>query len=143
MVNNQEENQNSENKNTDRPQNRPQKSDQQARNRSRNQHTSNQSRVQGNYSGTAQSPREGQAHNPAQPRQSQPHQSQPRNVSQASRTMPEKHEGHGRYYRDRNNDRFSSVRNRADETIDDIKEDIVRLEKEIDLEIKEIRSMKL
>lgn len=32
---------------------------------------------------------------------------------------------------------------RAEETIDDIKSDIVRIEKEIQLEIKEIRSMKL
>jgi len=34
-------------------------------------------------------------------------------------------------------------RSRAEETIDDIKEDIVRIEKEIELEIKEIRSLKL
>jgi hypothetical protein len=60
-----------------------------------------------------------------------------------SRTGIERHEGHGRYYRDRNNDRVGALRNRADETIDDIKEDIIRIEKEIDLEIKEIRSMKL
>lgn len=56
------------------------------------------------------------------------------------------------YYRDRDNQqrqhsqtqgpRFST-RNRAEETIDDIKEDIVRIEKEIELEIKEIRSLKL
>lgn len=146
MVNNQEENQVSENKNAERPQNRPQKSDQQSRNRSRNQHTPNQPRAQGNYSGTSQSPREAQAHstaNPAQTRQSQPHQSQPRNANTAPRTGSERHEGHGRYYRDRSNDRIGTLRNRADETIDDIKEDIVRLEKEIDLEIKEIRSMKL
>lgn len=37
----------------------------------------------------------------------------------------------------------NSLRNRAEETIDDIKEDIIRIEKEIDLEIKEIKSMKL
>jgi hypothetical protein len=67
-----------------------------------------------------------------------------------------------RHFRDRNRDkdgerdnqqrpfsnaaggRFSSIsRSRAEETIDDIKEDIIRLEKEIDLEIKEIRSLKL
>jgi len=35
------------------------------------------------------------------------------------------------------------IKNRAEETIDDIKEDILRLEKEIELEIMEIRSMKL
>lgn len=39
--------------------------------------------------------------------------------------------------------RYGNQRNRAEETIDDIKQDIIRLEKEIDLEIKEIRSMKL
>lgn len=42
---------------------------------------------------------------------------------------------------------YSASRNmmkyRAEETVDDIREDIARLEKEIDLEIKEIRSMKL
>lgn len=32
---------------------------------------------------------------------------------------------------------------RADETVDDIKQDIIRIEKEIKLELKEIRSMKL
>jgi CCR4-NOT transcriptional regulation complex NOT5 subunit len=39
----------------------------------------------------------------------------------------------------------SRYRNRvkAEETIDDIKEDIVRIEKEIELEMKEIRSLKL
>ena len=36
-----------------------------------------------------------------------------------------------------------AVKNRAEETIDDIKEDIVRLEKEIKLEINEIKSLKL
>jgi len=38
----------------------------------------------------------------------------------------------------KNNTRF-----RAEETVDDIREDIARLEKEIHMEIKEIRSMKL
>lgn len=32
---------------------------------------------------------------------------------------------------------------KTEETVDDIKEDIIRIEKEIDLEIKEIRSLKL
>ena len=36
-----------------------------------------------------------------------------------------------------------SYRNRAEETIDDIKEDILRIEKEIDMEIKEIKNLKL
>jgi len=35
------------------------------------------------------------------------------------------------------------VKYKAEETVDDIKEDIARLEKEIHMEIKEIRSMKL
>ncbi len=39
-------------------------------------------------------------------------------------------------------DRFYG-RNETIETVDDIKEDIVRIQKEIDLEIKEIRSLKL
>ena len=39
-------------------------------------------------------------------------------------------------------DRFYG-RNEAIETVEDIKEDIVRIQKEIDLEIKEIRSLKL
>jgi len=38
--------------------------------------------------------------------------------------------------------RFSN-KIRTDETIDDIKEDISRIEKEIELELKEIKSMKL
>lgn len=38
--------------------------------------------------------------------------------------------------------RYSS-RNRVEETIDDIKEDIIRIEKEIEMEIKEIKSLKL
>ncbi|MGE5613951.1 MAG: hypothetical protein ACM3XR_06045 [Bacillota bacterium] len=36
-----------------------------------------------------------------------------------------------------------NYKNRSEETIDDIKQDIIRLEKEIELEIKEIRSLKL
>lgn len=61
------------------------------------------------------------------------------------------------YSRDRNREmssqrpkhsRFSGrypgiYRNRPEETIEDIKQDIIRLEKEIDLEIKEIKSLKL
>jgi len=37
----------------------------------------------------------------------------------------------------------NALRNKAEETIDDIKLDIIRLEKEIELEIKEIRDLKL
>ena len=64
------------------------------------------------------------------------------------------------FYRDRNTDRDIqprqyagastsggrhgyNTRNRVEETIEDIKEDIIRLEKEIELEIKEIKSLKL
>jgi hypothetical protein len=36
-----------------------------------------------------------------------------------------------------------NYRGRSEETIEDIKQDIIRLEKEIDLEIKEIKSLKL
>ena len=95
-------------------------------------------------------------------------QSQQKSVVQGNKPQSERNDGHPRengqnkgYYRDRNrnNDRdahrrqypsapsgskYGNIqRNRADETIDDIKEDIIRLEKEIDLEIKEIRSLKL
>lgn len=35
------------------------------------------------------------------------------------------------------------IRARLEETVDDIKADVARIEKEIDLEIKEIRSLKL
>jgi hypothetical protein len=75
------------------------------------------------------------------------------------------HEGRNRenaprgYYRDRNREadkdaqprqhggtsygRHQNVqKSRAEETIEDIKQDIIRLEKEIELEIKEIRSLK-
>jgi hypothetical protein len=34
-------------------------------------------------------------------------------------------------------------RNRTEETVEDIKKDIIRIEKEIELEIKEIKAMKL
>lgn len=96
-------------------------------------------------------------------------QSQPRNAALGTRSQPDRHDGHPRensqnrgYYRDRNREgdrdtqprqyaaasssggRYgNSLRNRAEETIEDIKEDIIRLEKEIELEIKEIKSLKL
>lgn len=95
-------------------------------------------------------------------------QFQPRNNVQGSRNQSERQEGFtrennpNRHFRDRNKERDNDrdgqqrqygspaggrfgngLRIRADETIDDIKEDIIRLEKEIELEIKEIRSLKL
>ena len=97
--------------------------------------------------------------------------SQPRNNTQGVRNQPDRHDEQTRengqnrgYYRDRNKTRDNerdcvprqhvgstpsggrygnSLRNRAEETIDDIKEDISRIEKEIELEIKEIKSLKL
>lgn len=99
-----------------------------------------------------------QNHNPAQQRSS----------AQSLRNLTNHHENNSReagqgkgYYRDRNKDadresqprqypsppgggRFNpNLRNKPEETIDDIKEDIIRLEKEIELEIKDIRSLKL
>ncbi len=89
-------------------------------------------------------------------------QSGPRNNNHG----PRNHDSHNRdngqtrgYYRDRNREvdkdaqlrqhtmpaftRHQAVqRVKAEETIDDIKQDIIRLEKEIELEIKEIRSLK-
>jgi hypothetical protein len=95
-------------------------------------------------------------------------QSQTRNNLQGLKNPAERHEGHPRegvqnrgYYREKNRDndrenirqyagaaspggKYGNIlRNRAEETIDDIKEDITRLEKEIELEIKEIKSLKL
>lgn len=92
-------------------------------------------------------------------------QFQPRNNAQGMRNQTERQEGAGpnRRYHERNErnreagrnsqqrqhsgasgGRFGgAVKNRAEETIDDIKEDIARLEKEIKLEINEIKSLKL
>ncbi len=84
------------------------------------------------------------------------HEQQPRENGQQPRESGQQRG----YYRDRvrDNDRDAqlrqhsaasggrygnALRNRAEETIDDIKLDIIRLEKEIELEIKEIRSLKL
>lgn len=77
-----------------------------------------------------------------------------RSSSHGSRT----YEGHNaqRGYRDRIRDadkdqkhyaqsyakHTGTQKSRAEETIDDIKQDIIRIEKEIELEIKEIRSLK-
>jgi len=83
----------------------------------------------------------------------QPHgQSQARRGAQASKqnggNMREGISNKG-FYRDRNRNkstgsgRYANNRGRAEETIDDIKKDIVRIEKEIELEIKEIKSLKL
>jgi len=98
-----------------------------------------------------------QSHNPAQPRSGAPN---PRNLTNHHENNPrEAGQGKG-YYRDRNKDterdsqprqhplptggRYSpNLRNKPEESIDDIKEDIVRLEKEIELEIKDIKSLKL
>lgn len=88
-------------------------------------------------------------------------QSGPRNNNRGARTNETQPRENGQqrgYYRDRvrDNDRDPQPRqhsasgrygnitkNRVEETIDDIKLDIIRLEKEIDLEIMEIRSLKL
>lgn len=56
-------------------------------------------------------------------------------------TYPSTHSYHDQN-RPEKKDRFYG-RNEAIETVDDIKEDIVSIQKEIDLEIKEIRSLKL
>lgn len=92
-------------------------------------------------------------------------QSQPQSVQKGNNFGLRNNEGHSRegmqqrgYYRERNRDADRDLqhkhsgqsygkygnaqRNRAEETIDDIKQDIIRLEKEIELEIKEIRSLK-
>jgi hypothetical protein len=92
-------------------------------------------------------------------------QTQPRNNPQNQRSQPERHDGFQKeggqnkgFYRSRESERdsqprqrtvqpsgsrYSGPRIRAEETIDDIKEDIIRLEKEIELEMKEIKSLKL
>lgn len=98
-----------------------------------------------------------QSHSPVQPRSNVPN---PRNLTNHHENNP-RESGQGKsYYRDRNKDterdsqprqypsasgaRYSpGFRNKPEETIDDIKQDIIRLEKEIDLEIKDIKSMKL
>ncbi len=126
-----------------------------------------------NVGGQTSNSKDGQARSAAQSKQGGNgtnkvnNQSQTRSAVKGMRNQNDRHDGHFRegsqsrgYYRDKsgNNDRDSqprqyagsssskygsSLRNRAEETIDDIKEDIVRLEKEINLEIKEIKSLKL
>ena len=55
--------------------------------------------------------------------------------------------GRNAYFRQNHSNQFSEQkynnRVKTEETVDDIREDIARIEKEIDLEIKEIRSLKL
>jgi hypothetical protein len=72
--------------------------------------------------------------------------------SQGTQKGPRNYDGYGRdnsrqkgYHRDKgkNYGRYAHTgKSREEETIDDIKRDILRIEKEIELEIKEIRSMK-
>ncbi len=151
--------------NTGKTNSKPLKSEQQQRNRNNNT-KGYQSRKQNNprNSDTQNAHnRGGQANNKdsSNGSQNQGHQSGPRNNNHGSRS----HDGYNKesnqskgYYRDRNREdrdtqsrRHSSSscgkhsnmkRNRAEETIDDIKHDILRLEKEIELEIREIRSLK-
>lgn len=90
-------------------------------------------------------------------------QTQPRNNQPNQRNQAERHEGFQKeggqnrgFYRNNERDnqprqrivqssgsRYGGPRSKAEETIDDIKEDIIRLEKEIELEMKEIKSLKL
>jgi hypothetical protein len=69
--------------------------------------------------------------------------------SQASNreNTPGKAPSKSSYFRQNHSNQYSTQkynsRIRTEETVDDIKEDIARIEKEIDLEIKEIRSLKL
>jgi hypothetical protein len=144
---------------TDKVQNTQPKSEQRSRPNHQNPNTKGQYQARqqnGARSAETQSApnKDAQAQNKDASRQAQ-FQSGQRGSNHGQRS----HEGRSRennpqfrgYYRDRNRDadkdahfsRHSNVqRNRADETIDDIKQDIIRIEKEIELEIKEIRSLK-
>lgn len=166
-------NQTGNNVNTEKSEPGQQKSEQPQRNRSnyqrynQGQRTQNQNRPQNSTPNstqnsdahdTANKEPKGQSRKAAQNSHFQPG---PRNNNRGARTNETQPRENGQqrgYYRDRvrDNDRDSQprqhsasgrygniTRNRAEETIDDIKLDIVRIEKEIDLEIKEIRSLKL
>jgi len=58
-----------------------------------------------------------------------------------------KSQGKNPYYRQSQSNQYAEQkynnRVKAEETVEDIREDIARIEKEIELEIKEIRSLKL
>jgi len=130
-------------KNTDKNQNGQQRSEQ-SRNRS-NYHRYNQRNHNQNRSQSS-------AKSPDNNRASRAHEQLPKENGQQARENVQQRS----FYRDRDKDtqlrqhsaasgtRYGSViRNKAEETIEDIKLDIIRLEKEIELEIKEIRSLKL
>jgi len=66
--------------------------------------------------------------------------------NESPRTPRERNFFRGRDNHNRNNyqNRYNMTRNKLEEeTVEHIKEDIMRIEKEIELEIKEIRSLKL
>lgn len=153
-------------KNTEKNQGGQQKSEQ-PRTRS-NYHRYNQGQRNHNQNRAQNSVKNPDAQNP-NTAQSNHSQSGPRNMNRGPRVHEQQPRENGQqpresgqqrgYYRDRVRDndkdaqprqhtavsagRYGALRNRAEETIDDIKLDITRLEKEIDLEIKEIRSLKL
>ena len=118
-----------------------------------------QNRNQGHYQNQNGGQRQNQVgQNPNQGQNN--NQIQNKNNEQVAKAQNERPEG-GRpreggqnrgYYRDSQQRQHSSSqpsapryssRNRVEETIDDIKEDIVRIEKEIEMEINEIKSLKL
>ena len=75
-------------------------------------------------------------------------QPQYKSAANVSRRHSERYDGSSKdtgsgKYNNRNRRYGNSLRNKPEETIEDIKDDIVRLEKEIELEIKDIRSLKL
>ncbi|HEX2945121.1 MAG TPA: hypothetical protein VHT96_04125 [Clostridia bacterium] len=132
-------------------------------NQGQRQHNQARQQNQQNTDAQVSSNRESQGQNQSQ-NTNQGHFQPRNNMHQAKQHDPHvKENGQQRgYYRDREKPRDiekdaqprqhtgapqarygNNQRSRAEETIDDIKQDIIRLEKEIDLEIKEIRSMKL
>lgn len=79
-----------------------------------------------------------------------PQRSQEQNSSKApdrpqteQRTRNYPRDNYSRQAHSNHNAPARHTRNRGDETVDDIKNDILRIEKEIDLELKEIRSLRL
>lgn len=143
-------------RNQDRSQGRGQERNQE-RNQDRGQERS-QSMDQNQPAGANQ----GQSHQQNQMRSPERNRMSDKAQAQGMKGQGERHEGgHSReqgqgkgFYRDREGaprqhsgnvpaPRYNNSRNRSEETVEDIKEDILRLEKEIELEIKEIRSLKL
>ena len=101
------------------------------------------------FRNNTQGPRNLTNHHEGSPREANPREANPREAGQnkgfyRDRSKDSERDTQPRQYSSPPGGRYgNSLRNKPEETIEDIKEDIVRLEKEIELEIKDIKSLKL